>query len=220
MVFPPPDCFVLHQCRCPATAMSDGAQATPAPGATMRQQVAARFMVCGVQPRFGRFSMSGIAPPRAPADVMPAFAHVLEKIDTRQDLKWCAAIFDCAAVWHDWPVGMRYNQDAKKCRSEGTSWVHRRWSLLLCKGMFGDGAFRNPGRANRHVLDFRYIHGIAGNGQRRCVHRVYRHEVPLALLAAIEAVQPGNFSLLPSLSALNGWRADRDDRPLSDDLLA
>lgn len=49
---------------------------------------------------------------------------------------------------------------------------------------------------------------------------LYRHEVPLALLAAIEAVQHGNFSLLPSLSALNGWRADEDDRSLSDDLLA
>ncbi|WP_256752214.1 hypothetical protein [Mesorhizobium sp. Mes31] len=36
--------------------------------------------------------MSGIAPPRALADALPAFAHVLEKIDMRQDLKWCAVI--------------------------------------------------------------------------------------------------------------------------------
>ena len=49
---------------------------------------------------------------------------------------------------------------------------------------------------------------------------LYRHEVPLALLAAIATVQPGNFSLLPSLSALNGWRANEGDRSLSDDLLA
>ena len=49
---------------------------------------------------------------------------------------------------------------------------------------------------------------------------LYRHEVPLALLAAIEAVQPGDFSLLPSLSALNGWRANEGDRSLSDDLPA
>ena len=40
---------------------------------------------------------------------------------------------------------------------------------------------------------------------------LYRHEVPLALLAAVETVQPGHFSLLPSLSVLNVWRAHRDD---------
>ncbi|MER9303166.1 hypothetical protein NKJ06_26935 [Mesorhizobium sp. M0293] len=36
--------------------------------------------------------MSGIAPPRAPADAIPALPHVSEKIDTRQDLKWCVMI--------------------------------------------------------------------------------------------------------------------------------
>jgi hypothetical protein len=46
---------------------------------------------------------------------------------------------------------------------------------------------------------------------------LYRHEVPLALLAAIGTVQPGNGSLLPSLSVLNGWRTDEDGRQLSDD---
>ncbi|MER8410297.1 MULTISPECIES: hypothetical protein [unclassified Mesorhizobium] len=40
---------------------------------------------------------------------------------------------------------------------------------------------------------------------------LYRHKVPLALLAAVETVQPGHFSLLPSLSVLNDWRAHRDD---------
>jgi hypothetical protein len=49
---------------------------------------------------------------------------------------------------------------------------------------------------------------------------LYRHEVPLALLAAIGTVQPGDGSLLPSLSVLNGWRIDNDDRPLSDNLHA
>lgn len=49
---------------------------------------------------------------------------------------------------------------------------------------------------------------------------LYRHEVPLALLAAIGTVQPGNGSLLPSLSVLNGWRTDEDDRQPSDDLHA
>jgi hypothetical protein len=49
---------------------------------------------------------------------------------------------------------------------------------------------------------------------------LYPHEVPLALLAAIGTVQPGDGSLLPSLSVLNGWRTDNDDRPLSDNLHA
>lgn len=47
-----------------------------------------------------------------------------------------------------------------------------------------------------------------------------RHEVPLALLAAIEIVQTGNGPQLPSLSVLNGRRADDDHRWLSNDLHA
>jgi hypothetical protein len=47
---------------------------------------------------------------------------------------------------------------------------------------------------------------------------LYRHEVPLALLAAIETIQIINGPLLPSLSALNDRLAD-DDR-VSDDLHA
>jgi len=48
-----------------------------------------------------------------------------------------------------------------------------------------------------------------------------RHEVPLALLAAIEINQIGhNGPLLPSLSVLNGQRAGRDHQPFSGDLHA
>ncbi|UVK46498.1 hypothetical protein BPNPMPFG_002156 [Mesorhizobium sp. AR07] len=49
---------------------------------------------------------------------------------------------------------------------------------------------------------------------------LYRHEVPLALLAALGAVQPGNGPVLPSLSVLNGRHGDEDYRSLPDDLHA
>ncbi|RUW91994.1 hypothetical protein [Mesorhizobium sp. M7A.F.Ca.US.010.02.1.1] len=40
---------------------------------------------------------------------------------------------------------------------------------------------------------------------------LYRQKVPQELLAAVETVQPGHFSPLPSLAALNDWRVDKDD---------
>ncbi|WP_162252276.1 MULTISPECIES: hypothetical protein [unclassified Mesorhizobium] len=82
---------------------------------------------------------------------------------------------------------------------------HPRWSLLFVqKGGFGMERFTELPAA---------VEGGACIG-------LFRHEVPLALLAAIETVQPVNFSLLPSLAALNGWRVNEGDRSLSDDLLA
>jgi len=39
---------------------------------------------------------------------------------------------------------------------------------------------------------------------------LYRHEVPLALLAVMEAFRPGAGSLLPSLAVLGGWRQQND----------
>ncbi|TIN67179.1 MAG: hypothetical protein E5Y30_28820 [Mesorhizobium sp.] len=40
---------------------------------------------------------------------------------------------------------------------------------------------------------------------------LYRQEVPQELLAAVETVQPGHFSPLPSLAALNDCQVDKDD---------
>jgi hypothetical protein len=39
---------------------------------------------------------------------------------------------------------------------------------------------------------------------------LYRHEVPLALLAVMDAFRPGARSLLPSLAVLGGWRQQND----------
>ncbi|WP_170136674.1 hypothetical protein [Mesorhizobium loti] len=201
--------------------MSDGAQATPAPGATIRQQVAARFVVCGSQPRFGRFLMSGIAPPRAPADAMPAFPHVLEKIDTRQDLKWCAAILTVRSLRHDWPADMRYNQGAKKMPPRGNLWEASAFVAAFVQGeVLGMERFEILEEPTGTFSIFDTFTELPATVEGGACIGLYRHEVPLALLAAIETVQPGNFSLLPSLAALNGWRANEDDRSLSDDLLA
>ncbi|MGX7873998.1 hypothetical protein ACVDG5_015675 [Mesorhizobium sp. ORM6] len=46
-----------------------------------------------------------------------------------------------------------------------------------------------------------------------------RHEVPLALLAAIETVRSGDEPVLPSLSVLGGCRTDQDENR-QDDLQA
>jgi hypothetical protein len=73
--------------------------------------VAAR--ICSAETRCGRavtarrlasfepvsgFLVSGISPPRALAIASSAFPHVSEKFNTRQDLKWSAVLFDCAAT--------------------------------------------------------------------------------------------------------------------------
>jgi hypothetical protein len=199
--------------------MSDGAQAT---GAWRDDAPTACCPPCGVRVAapVRRFSMSGIAPPRAPADAMPAFPHVLEKIDTRQDLKWCAAIFDCAALRHDWPADMRYNQGAKKMPRGNLLGASALVATFVQGEICGMERFEILEEPTGTFSIFDTFTELPATVEGGACIGLYRHEVPLALLAAIEAVQPGNFSLLPSLSVLNGWPADRDDRSLSDDLLA
>ncbi|WP_181171497.1 MULTISPECIES: hypothetical protein [unclassified Mesorhizobium] len=64
------------------------------------------------------------------------------------------------------------------------------------------GPFRDFERADRHVFHFRQIHRIAGDGGRQDLIGLCRHEVPLALLRAME----GDHSGMPSLSPLGGCR--------------
>jgi hypothetical protein len=58
---------------------------------------------------------------------------------------------------------------------------------------------------------FDAITGLPAMVEEGACTGLYRHEVPQELLAAVETVQPGDFSPLPSLAALNDWQVDKDD---------
>jgi hypothetical protein len=116
---------------------------------------------------------------------------------------------------------MRYNQDAKNCCPEGTSWGASALIATFVQGeILGMERFEILEEPIGTFSIFDTFTELPATVEGGVCIGLYRHEVPLALLAAIEAVQPGNFSLLPSLSALNDWRTDEGDRSLSDDLLA
>lgn len=62
-----------------------------------------------------------------------------------------------------------------------------------------------------HFSIFDAITGLPAMVEEGACTGLYRHEVPQELLAAVETVQPGYFSPLPSLAALNDWQVDKDD---------
>ena len=117
---------------------------------------------------------------------------------------------------------MRYNHDAKKCRTGGNLLASAGvWSLLLYRGQgLGMDRFEILKEPTGTYSIFDTSTELPVTIEDKTFIGLCRHEVPLALLAAIEAVQPGSGLVLPSLSPLNGQRGDEDHRPLSEDLHA
>jgi hypothetical protein len=152
--------------------------------------------------------VSGIAPPRAPADALPAFAHVSEKIDTRQDLKWCGVIFNPPP--HDIA---RMSAGASGTSVPWRQKKHHPLQLsaggLRCWLSRGNTRFAldrfeilNEPSGTYSIFDTELSAMVAG---RTFIGR-YRYQAPLALLAAMEA--DGKPWAPPSLSSLSNCQTN------------